>query len=103
MSSRSLKVKSLPCLACQQVPIEQIQATEEHHLCISSGQKRLGDAYSVALCRWHHTGDPAIGFNAGVMESLYGPSMARSPKSFRHRFGSDAYLLNQTNKLLETL
>jgi hypothetical protein len=103
MSSRSLKVKSLPCIACQQVPIDQCQVTEEHHLCISSGQTRLGDAFSIPLCIHHHRGDPPAGVTASAMEAIYGPSLARNPKAFRAQFGEDSLLLHRTNKLLEAL
>jgi len=103
MSSRSLRVKSLPCIACQQVPVDQCQATEEHHLCISSGQKRLGDEFSIPLCTHHHRGDPAAGVTASAMEALYGPSLARNPKAFRAQFGSDSLLLHRTNQELAKL
>jgi hypothetical protein len=103
MSERSLRVKSLPCIACRMLPADQCQHTEEHHLCISSGQKRLGDEFSIPLCVWHHRGDPAFGTTAGNMENIYGPSLARNPKAFRAQFGEDSLLLHRTNKLLEAL
>jgi len=97
---RLAKLHSLPCAACV---IDGNQAvcgkTEAHHF--KSGNKRIGHQSTIALGQWHHQGIPLDGYTHGQMELIFGPSLARSPKSFRERYGTDGELLERTNDLLE--
>lgn len=101
MSARSALVRQLPCIACEIQKCDQPYPTEEHHQNLDghAGQKRLGDDYSVPLCKWHHRGVcQPIGPEA--MRLFYGPSLARESKAFRQRYGSDEKLLEMTNERL---
>jgi hypothetical protein len=104
VSARSLKVKSLPCIACEIWGVaHQPFLTEANHLNLGgkAGQKRRGNSYSIPLCRWHHQGYTPRQFNSLAMAGLYGPSLARQSKAFRAAFGSDDELLALTNERLE--
>lgn len=110
MSSRSLLVKQLPCIACEKDKQRQPNRTEEHHLNTggNAGQRRRGDEFSIPLCQWHHRGEmrqnrwPRVE-RAAEWESAYGPSLARNSKEFRTRYGTDDELLQLTNERLASL
>ena len=104
MSARSLRVKSLPCLACRLYGVyKQPYPTQEHHLNLGgmAGQKRRGDDYSIPLCEWHHVGRKHTDIDLEAMTALYGPSLARQSKKFREVFGKDDDLLKLTDEQLE--
>jgi hypothetical protein len=106
LSYRSQLIHQLPCLACVQENLSvQCGKTEEHHLNLGgrAGQKRLGDDYSVPLGEWHHRGQPPEGMTVTEATKLYGPSLAKSSRKFRQRYGRDIELLERTNLQLETL
>lgn len=75
-------------------------ACEVHHLTEGGkhGAPRLGHAYTIGLCPWHHRG-------VGVARAWthLGPSYAREPVWFRERFGGDAALLRLQADLLADL
>lgn len=103
MTSRSLRVKRLPCVACQLWGVyQQPFATEAHHLNLDgkAGQKRRGDEFQIPLCRYHHQGHLLTNVDSRAMAALYGPSLARQSKKFREAFGSDDSLLARTNDML---
>jgi hypothetical protein len=97
-----MQVKSLPCIACHLDGIQQGTPTQEHHLNLGgrAGQKRLGDAYSIPLCQWHHVGEPLPGKTVKDMNWTYGPSLARASRMFREQYGNDTQLLERTNQWL---
>lgn len=104
MSARSLKVKSLPCIACKLYGVYyQPFPTQEHHLNFDgkAGQKRRGDEFSIPLCEWHHVGRTDNRFSQKAATALYGPSLKLQSRAFRTAFGSDDELLERTNTLLE--
>jgi hypothetical protein len=80
------------CIACSQ--LGRYSQPEVHHLI--RGNKRRGDEFTVPLCPAHHRG-------VGHVSILHGPSLAHGSKPFRERFGSDEYLLEQTNLRLGEL
>jgi hypothetical protein len=103
--NRNLRVKQLPCIACELLGVHnQPNETETHHLNLggNAGQKRRGDDYSIPLCKWHHRGISLRHVDARVMAALYGPSLAKQSKAFRARLGSDDELLALTNERLES-
>lgn len=72
---------------------------EIHHLNAGGlhGGKRLGDEFTIPLCKWHHRG-VATGFlSRAQMTPMYGPSWANGSKPFRAVYGSDADLLARAN------
>lgn len=98
-AARLEAVRALPCLACMMALRVQVQRTEAHHQL--SGNVRIGHDATIPLCEWHHQGKlPNPKVNSAQMEASHGPSLARSSKAFHARFGTDAELLDRTNKLL---
>lgn len=105
MSARSPLVRRLPCIACSIEGAEQPNATTEHHLNGggNAGQKRRGDKFSVALCRWHHLGDLLPGMTRDEMAHKWGPSKVYDPRQFKFAYGGDENLLALTNAKLASL
>lgn len=103
MSSRSPLILAMPCIACEKEKMAQPSRTEEHHLNTGgrAGQKRRGDDYSIPLCGWHHRGAISPGRTASWMAYFFGPSLARSSKRFRDRYGTDDELLEIVNSRLD--
>lgn len=95
-------VKALPCVACSALhilsPDWACGPTEVHHLL--SGNKRRGHMFVLPLGRWHHRAVTLSGWSAGLMDGVYGPSLARGSKPFRDRFGSDDELLAKVHAML---
>ena len=99
MSAYSLLIKRLPCLACEVEGNPQPSATEAHHQNAGghAGQKRLGDAFQVPLCGWHHRAERPYGMSTDAMTHLYGPSLALDSRQFRFAYGDDPAQLAATN------
>lgn len=76
------RAQELGCLACNQ--LGHYSVAELHHP--KSGDRRIGWATVIPLCPAHHR-------SVEHDEAIHGPSLAKSPKRFRERFGSDDYLL----------
>ncbi len=76
---------------------------EVHHLTVGGkhGQKRRGHDFTVGLNSWSHRGEPFGGMSAARCEELFGPSYARQPRKFRQDVGTDDYLLDLQNTLIE--
>lgn len=87
--ARSLGLGFVPC--------------EIHHLTIGGkhGAPRRGHDFSVGLNPWSHRGEPFGGMSADTCERLFGASYARQPRRFRQEVGSDDYLLDLQNTLIE--
>lgn len=49
------RMMRLGCVACAQLGVPNLVATECHH--IVEGNKRLGHWYTIPLCSGHHRGD----------------------------------------------
>lgn len=91
-----LIVKELGCLACHQ--LGHFRFADYHH--IKSGNKRIGHHAGVGLCEWHHRGVPLVNDSAAETEKLFGPSLARNPRAFHAKFGTDSALLEQQDEIL---
>jgi hypothetical protein len=73
-----------------------------HHLV--EGRKRLGHQYTIPLSPWFHRGvPPRWDMRPSEVEAHkdFGPSLARSKRSFVARFGTERELLAHTNTLLK--
>ncbi len=105
MSTHSLLVKRLACIACEIEDVPQPNPTEAHHLNLDghAGQKRLGDEYQIPLCGWHHRSVRPVGMNYEVMTHMYGPSLALDSKQFHFAYGKDMDLLAATKHKLAQL
>ncbi len=98
--ARFRDMQDIGCLACRQ---DGRPATpgDVHHLLV--GGRRLSHHASVCLCAWHHRAVPPAGMNSRQAEKHVGPSLARTPRAFRERYGSDVELLEMQNRLLDEL
>lgn len=76
---------------------------EVHHLTVGGkhGAKRRGHDFTIGLNPWSHRGEPFGGMSAARCEELFGPSYALQPRKFRQEVGSDDYLLDLQNTLIE--
>ncbi len=95
-------IKDIGCIVCGALG-HGFMPCQVHHLLVGGkhGQKRRGHAFTIGLCPWHHVGEPMGGFSHSECADRYGPSYARQPRRFRQEIGSDDYLLDLQNTLLE--
>lgn len=102
--ARYAKLKEMGCIInrarlwpvnfpCSGLPV-QIQ-----HL--TAGGRRLGNEFTIPLCNWHHMATLPAGLTTSQATLRYGPSFAKSRKQFEETFGSEEFLLAETNRLLE--
>lgn len=103
------KLRAMGCIACwidgrkNYDVFLRCGPVEIHHLNLGgkAGQKRRGHDFTLPLGAWHHRAICHPHFEHAVtMEAIYGPSLARAPRKFRERYGSDDELLAQVNALL---
>lgn len=95
------RVKRTECLACRSpTPYPSTGLpTEVHHL--TSCGMRLGHEFTIALCQWHHRGEPPMGHSKSEATKIYGPSYADGRKPFMAVYGTDSELLEEQNRILE--
>jgi hypothetical protein len=91
-AARMAAVKELECIVCGYWPVDV------HHL--TRGGRRLGDRYTVPLCRWHHLRHPPEPFDHAGARNFYGPSLMDGSKVFHEAHGSDDELLARTDAKL---
>lgn len=89
--------QDIGCVACRK--LGRFSHADVHHLL--SGGRRRGHRFTIPLCPWHHRGEEAVYVPVREMEKLSGPSLARTPRKFRERFGTDEELLKYTDALIE--
>jgi hypothetical protein len=101
--SRWSRFSGIGCVACRKDGRFNFN-TQTHHLNLGgrAGQKRIGHDATIPLCAWHHTGLPPNGKDSKWATQFMGPSLAKSSKAFRERYGTDEELLSLTNDLLTT-
>ena len=88
--------RDIGCVACR---IEgRFSEADVHHLL--SGGRRRGHRFTVPLCPWHHRGSTFGVWSIKDMAETLGPSLARTPRKFRERYGDDRVLLAYTDALL---
>ena len=87
-------LQELGCIACRVNGVTRGAIPEIHHLV--EGNKRLGNAYTIPLCTWHHRGEAS-----SQWEKLKGPSLATSKREFVAEYGTERELLDAVNKILE--
>ncbi len=93
-------IRARGCIVC--VMHELIVPAEIHHLTVGGkhGAPRLGHDFTIGLCCWHHRGEKWSNSTSDDMDDYLGPSYAKTPRAFRHEFGSDQYLLRCQNLLI---
>lgn len=99
---RDFALREIGCVPCR-LRLRAYVPAEKHHL-LTTGQhgngKRRGEAFTVAVCPWHHRGIWPDGMTPGQARALYGPSYAREPRAFR-KLWSDDVLLTEQDRLIE--
>lgn len=92
------KLKAMGCIVTR-LYFGKWAAAEIHH--ITEGGRRIGNLDSIPLRPWYHQAKIPQGFNTTTeTESILGPTL-HSKRAFVARFGSEEWLLEQVNKLLE--
>lgn len=95
-------IKDIGCVVAYALGLGFVPC-EVHHLTVGGkhGQKRRGHDFTIGLNPWSHRGEPFGGMSAARCEELFGPSYALQPRKFRQEIGSDDYLLDLQNTLIE--
>jgi hypothetical protein len=94
---RDAALRDLGCVACGLLG-KRPMAAAKHHL-LTTGRhgsgKRRGEAFTLALCDYHHQGAATVGtaFAQRCQAQGYGPSLADDAAAFRAVFGDDTRLL----------
>lgn len=68
---------------------------------VVKGRKRLGHEWTYGCCPWHHRGLVTYPADTKMMEHVVGPSLARSPKDYHAKYGSEEELVDLCNKMIE--
>ena len=89
------------CVACW-LAIQRVVFCEVHHLTVGGkhGAPRLGHAFTIGLCSWHHRGETHLPLRQRIR---LGPSYAKLPVEFRETFGRDDVLLRVQRERLAVL
>lgn len=95
-------IREIGCIVAHSLGLGHVPC-EVHHLTIGGkhGAKRRGHDFTVGLNLWSHRGEAFGGMSAETCERLFGPSYAKQPRRFRQEIGSDDYLLDLQNTLIE--
>lgn len=95
-------ITEIGCIVAHSLGLGHVPC-EVHHLTVGGkhGAKRRGHDFTVGLNSWSHRGEPFGGMSAETCERLFGPSYAKQPRRFRQEIGSDDYLLDLQNTLIE--
>jgi hypothetical protein len=96
-SERMEKLSRMGCIVTR-LCFGAYKDADVHH--ITSGGRRLGHMSTIPLSPWYHRAVPDSNMTPQLMREFYGPSLAESKAEFEARFGTEAYLLEQTNKWL---
>jgi len=92
-------LREIGCICCLSYGLKNTWI-QVHY--IVEGNKRLGHAYTLPLCYWHHEGVPPEGLTRDAAESMVGPSL-KSKKRFNEVFGGERELLEWVNKMIEVM
>lgn len=100
--ARFESIREIGCIVARSLGLGFVPC-EVHHLTTGGlhGQKRRGHDYTIGLNPWSHRGEPFNGMTAAQCEAMFGPSYARQPRRFREEIGTDDYLLDLQNTLIE--
>lgn len=92
------KLKAMGCIVTR-LYFGKWAAAEIHHL--TEGGRRLGNMQTIPLTPWYHQAKIPEGCKTAFgAEVKHGPSLHRKG-AFVARWGSEEWLLEQVNKLLE--
>ena len=95
---RFTTIKDYGCICCRMEGFGWTYA-DVHHLLTTGfhgNGERLGDEFTIGLCKWHH-----VGVRDGSCHWAVGPSYAKQAKAFRLKYGNDQALLTYQNNILD--
>lgn len=99
--ARRTKIHAGNCMACKQRGIDLTGSgyVQWHHL----DGKTKPDCHqkTIGLCQWHHLGHPMGDDTYAYSREHYGPSLAKGSRPFYAEFGSNAFLLQMQNDILD--
>ena len=98
---RRTKIHAGNCMACEQRGINLTNSgyVQWHHL---DGKTKPGcHQKTIGLCLWHHQGCPMENFTHAECREYYGPSLNEGSRPFHAEFGSDTFLLQMQNEILD--
>jgi hypothetical protein len=100
---------NMPCICCVSAEqskhyprgTEQPNRTTAHHL-VDKGNRKAsgGHQATIPLCEWHHQGYPLELWLAIEMKAKWGPSLELHKREFIATYGTERFLLKETNELL---
>lgn len=99
--ARRTKIHAGNCMACEQRGIDLTGSgyVQWHHL---DGKTKPGcHQKTVGLCFWHHQARLMYSDTHAYSRERYGPSLHEGSKPFRAEFGSNEFLLQMQNKILD--
>ncbi len=91
---RFAAIKEVGCIPCW-LEGRSFEPCDIQH--VVKGRKRLGHSMTYGCCPAHHRGV----FKSKEHERLTGPSLARSPKDYHAKYGSEDELVELCNKMIE--
>lgn len=91
-------IKTVGCQPCWLEGIEFNPCDIQH---VVEGRKRLGHSQTYGCCAWHHRSVPLNGLTSKQSEQRAGPSLARSPKDYHAKYGSERELVELCDKMIE--
>lgn len=107
LQMRDFAIRDLGCTCCVIEGVGYFVMCEKHHLNEGDqpGSKRRGEAFTVGVCRWHHTGHC---FCTGAItdcpkcKRTHGPSWRHHKREFLIAYGTGDELLAVQNHRIET-
>lgn len=87
-------IKEVGCIPCW-LEGRSFEPCDVQH--VVKGRKRLGNSMTYGCCPAHHRGV----FQSKAHEQETGPSLARSPKDYHAKYGSEESLVELCNKMIE--
>lgn len=95
---RFAAITEVGCIPCWLEGISFNPCDVQH---VVKGRKRLGHRWTYGCCPWHHRGVPVNGLNTKQSEQQAGPSLARDPKAYHAKYGSEEELVELCDKMIE--
>lgn len=97
--ARYESLKNLGCIV-NRLYFDRYIAPQIHHM--TSGGRRISNFHTIPLSPWlHQAWIPQDCKTKTEATDKYGPSLETSKRDFEARFGSEEFLLAETNRLLE--
>lgn len=92
-------LKPMGCIACARLGIPNVQNLELHHLL--DGGRRMGDWFTIFLCRGHHQGDYWSPEQIDCIPAEDRVAISDGRKRFAARYGTERFLWTLVQKRLK--